>query len=239
MTTNRKATHNGTCQACGRVQAVDPVSGTLAKHGYTVTFGFFMGTCAGSARKPVEHATDLLDRTVASCIAEAQKMEAIATGATPIETVSVCIARTRDPRTYKVSREFQDMTRDDLAAFMNDEATLDHRRSIGIYGSDVDDVFRRMVENARRSAGRLAAEYRNHAEVLTGIKADRHGKDLYPRTKVATCSKRGCNNAATHVRKQATRGYRTGAGFRAQRSCDDCRPTFPTYRGATEWKTIS
>lgn len=42
--TDRTATHNGTCQACGRQHAVNVKSGKLAKHGYTVDWGFFNGT---------------------------------------------------------------------------------------------------------------------------------------------------------------------------------------------------
>jgi hypothetical protein len=48
-------THRGTCQACGHVQAVDNVSGLVAKHGYTVTWGYFNGTCQGSGKRPAEH----------------------------------------------------------------------------------------------------------------------------------------------------------------------------------------
>ena len=47
-------THRGHCQACGRVQAVDTANNLLAKHGYTVDFGYFDGICKGSDRKPLE-----------------------------------------------------------------------------------------------------------------------------------------------------------------------------------------
>ena len=47
-------THKGHCQACGRVQAVDTANNLLAKHGYTVDFGYFDGICKGSDRKPLE-----------------------------------------------------------------------------------------------------------------------------------------------------------------------------------------
>lgn len=48
----KKSTHTGTCQACGRAQALP--AGVLAKHGYTVKWGFFSGTCAGSGQRPLE-----------------------------------------------------------------------------------------------------------------------------------------------------------------------------------------
>jgi hypothetical protein len=60
MTTprNGKATHLGTCQACGRFQKLP--SGVLAVHGYTTRWGFFSGACAGSGRKPFENSTDYI-----------------------------------------------------------------------------------------------------------------------------------------------------------------------------------
>ena len=51
MTTH---THKGTCQACGRTQAVDNKTGNIAKHGYTKGDGYFFGTCSGSDRKPLQ-----------------------------------------------------------------------------------------------------------------------------------------------------------------------------------------
>ncbi len=48
-----KATHYGTCQACGRVQKL-PGPGVLSKHGYNVAHGFFSGVCAGSGELPYE-----------------------------------------------------------------------------------------------------------------------------------------------------------------------------------------
>lgn len=44
--------YRGHCPHCGRQQAV--VSGGMAKHGYTVSWGFFNGTCAGAELPPIE-----------------------------------------------------------------------------------------------------------------------------------------------------------------------------------------
>lgn len=57
-----KATHQGSCQVCGRLQKLP--DGVLAKHGYNVTFGFFNGTCWGSGHKPFEKAFDLVQKSV-------------------------------------------------------------------------------------------------------------------------------------------------------------------------------
>lgn len=53
-----KATHRGTCQICGSVQLLP--GGFLAKHGYTVKWGFFSGVCPGSGRRPFEISTDAI-----------------------------------------------------------------------------------------------------------------------------------------------------------------------------------
>ena len=54
----RKATHEGTCQICGRVQRLP--NGFLAKHGYKTTFGYFQGVCWGSKELPYEQSCDVL-----------------------------------------------------------------------------------------------------------------------------------------------------------------------------------
>lgn len=54
----KKATHIGECQVCGSVQKLP--EGVLAKHGYTVRFSFFEGTCWGSGHKPFEQDISLI-----------------------------------------------------------------------------------------------------------------------------------------------------------------------------------
>jgi hypothetical protein len=68
-------THRGTCQACGSVQAVDNVSGLLAKHGYQV-IGYFSGTCQGSDRKPAEHDVAYTRTVIAFCTETAASHDA-------------------------------------------------------------------------------------------------------------------------------------------------------------------
>lgn len=52
--TDMKHTHRGTCQACGRVQAIQLRNEKIAKHGYTVDWGYFFGTCGASEMLPLE-----------------------------------------------------------------------------------------------------------------------------------------------------------------------------------------
>ena len=58
-----KATHQGECQVCGRFQKLP--AGLLAKHGYSVDWGFFNGICPGAGHPPLELAKDLVDGAIA------------------------------------------------------------------------------------------------------------------------------------------------------------------------------
>lgn len=61
-------THRGTCQACGRIHAVDNTSRLVAKHGYTVDFGYFHGVCPGGrSHKPAELDVSFTQDTIATC----------------------------------------------------------------------------------------------------------------------------------------------------------------------------
>lgn len=75
-----KSTHQGNCQACGRIQAIqlfeavdstkfldDAKNGTIAKHGYRVKgWGFFNGVCHGSHHKPLQVERTYADQIIAS-----------------------------------------------------------------------------------------------------------------------------------------------------------------------------
>ena len=59
-TTERQATHVGTCQICGRMHKVDVKTGRIASHGYTKQFGGHFNSCFGSNHMPYETHTDRL-----------------------------------------------------------------------------------------------------------------------------------------------------------------------------------
>lgn len=63
-----KAIHNGTCQACGNVQAMSLGNQTtLAHHGYTRQDGWFSGSCQGTYAPPMEHDSAVTSRIVKEC----------------------------------------------------------------------------------------------------------------------------------------------------------------------------
>jgi len=68
-----RATHKGSCQGCGSVQMLP--NGVLAKHGYTVEWGFFSGVCQGSGWKPFETHTDLIEGFIARAEALVEEKE--------------------------------------------------------------------------------------------------------------------------------------------------------------------
>lgn len=57
-------THRGHCQVCLRVQAIDVVTGLIAKHGYEVAHGMFRGQCPGSGYATLHTARGLTDSVI-------------------------------------------------------------------------------------------------------------------------------------------------------------------------------
>lgn len=60
------ATHTGICQLCGKRHMLP--GGKLAKHGYTVDYGYFSGTCRGSDELPFEVSKDVAEKALAGAV---------------------------------------------------------------------------------------------------------------------------------------------------------------------------
>lgn len=71
-------THRGHCQLCGAVQALDPETSHIAKHGYTVPDGYFVGTCPGSDHPNLHVERNLADASVQRARERAIRMEVTA-----------------------------------------------------------------------------------------------------------------------------------------------------------------
>lgn len=69
-----KATHNGHCQACGRLQKLP--KGLLSLHGYNVAHGFFSGTCVGARELPFEQSCELVKGFIASAKTQLEHVKA-------------------------------------------------------------------------------------------------------------------------------------------------------------------
>jgi hypothetical protein len=155
------ATHNGTCQACGRQHAVNPKTGLLAKHGYTVDWGFFNGTCAGSDRKPLEQDEGFCLSIIDDLNNRALHLDAEADG--EITKVSVSDGH----RTVAHGKRVAQYKLVDRAEF---EATQPRYHKF-------DDV----VEWTRRRLRNQAIQFRAHAADLDSRRIARHGQPLIER----------------------------------------------------------
>jgi hypothetical protein len=154
-TSENSHTHRGTCQYCGRVQAVDNDTGLLANHGYSVEWHQHQGTCLGSKLKPLEVARDYADKTITNCIETSNDLfgdaEMIKKGTLKIEFYR----QGTNPTTGKSERI---------------PAT---REEIG------DRVANVQIEVAIGYALREARAYRDHAEMLARLIEERHGQPLH------------------------------------------------------------
>lgn len=65
-------THRGHCQRCVMVQAIDPGTGLIAKHGYVVPNGYFFGTCIGADLPTLHTSREHADKWIAEARAEAK-----------------------------------------------------------------------------------------------------------------------------------------------------------------------
>ena len=94
-------THKGTCQLCGRTHAVNNKTGEIAKHGYTVDYGFFNGTCGGSGILPLQKDREELDLQVNAWEKVANKQLSITEA--DIDSVPVRVRKNGDVKTIMMS----------------------------------------------------------------------------------------------------------------------------------------
>lgn len=173
----RKATHSGTCQCCGRIQAV--TSRGTAKHGYTkdALHGFFQGTCAGSDEQPIEVSTDLLDQQVTICRnwLKLYDQAKLPTDLGPLLVrwvdYSRYIGKKHPEGTVSVTNK------DELTEALSRLDAEGKSHSISRYSDPWDQVIK---SNARRYFIQ-ANDLRDLLEDLEFRKEDRAGKPLYER----------------------------------------------------------
>jgi len=158
----QKSTHQAHCQVCGRIQAVMLPSGLLAKHGYTVTFGFFQGTCAGSDHLPLEQERVLCLDTCISLMEYARLHR---------EQVKALQAGTAHPSTAKTGRSVKGPKgwADEVVAFELAPA----------------DMQKRAVDAAIWNTELQATQAEAHRMMLTTLAARVHGQPLTPIVKAA------------------------------------------------------
>lgn len=163
-----KATHDGTCQVCGRRQAAR-FGARMAKHGYKVAdAGWFVGTCSGSDRAPLELETDLLDDTVTMLTRLAETAEA--TRPEDIAEVSVTWTPHDVPARKPEPIHMTLCGPADVAAYYVRRPFVAGRMTWPEW----------QAQEVRRRHAR-AAQLRAHVETLGRLRAERHGQPLHPR----------------------------------------------------------
>jgi len=125
-----KSTHQGHCQACGRLQMLP--NGLLSLHGYTVSFGYFRGTCRGSKEQPFEKSCELVKTFIADAKVGLASVEAfqakLRQPATSPEAFFYTLQANPKGRYYSHSREW---------------AVCTVTEEIVRYGEGPDDFYRK------------------------------------------------------------------------------------------------
>lgn len=157
-----KHTHKGTCQVCGSVQAITGEAGVIAKHGYTVEWGFFNGTCSGSHSKPLEQDKWLTETMIKHLREEGEAMAAKTIA--DIKTASLVI-RTKG-KTYTFDKDSN--IEEELGNFFL------------MFGAP---TFEELAGDNLAAIHRQAKSVLGHADYLTRLIEKRHGQELYPAPK--------------------------------------------------------
>lgn len=179
-------THRGHCQACGRVQAVDTANNLLAKHGYTVDFGYFNGVCTGSDRQPLEVDKSFTEQTIVELsdwvekkrvlLAEAQdnkvtfshySLRSNKYGDTEFEIVSFSMNHVEDEQ-YTVVAYTEDSLKKHIEQY-NQES---------YYELKFVEVFQKLQSQYVKQISSSISNAVNHAESLKKLIGEVHGKAL-------------------------------------------------------------
>lgn len=168
-----KATHNGTCQACGRNQAVK-ADGRLAKHGYTVDYGYFNGTCSGAEHAPLEKDTAHNVDVVAAVRNWADQQEQLSNG--NIKTVPIRVKDTDSTDRY--ARKTIQINREDFIATQRSDWQKDEQQKWDDFASK---KFDEKIESVRFQLRNAAKHARKDADLLEALRAKTFGNELTSR----------------------------------------------------------
>jgi hypothetical protein len=160
-----KSTHQGHCQVCGRKQML-PFDGRLSLHGYKVSgFGFFMGTCTGSRKLPLQQDRTITDEIITSLGVYAAAQDDFAVG---------LLSGTKFPATAWSGKHVKVVKTNRRGSW-----TVSEREYVKYADAPRDNQITavRLAISAAQSEARHA---RSHAASLTRLAAAIHGTDLIP-----------------------------------------------------------
>jgi hypothetical protein len=184
----RKATHDGTCQVCGRAQALP--GGKLAKHGYEVAgFGYFHGVCSGADHLPLEQSRAVADQVAAELREHAASQRA---------AVARVDAGTLLPASAKNGKR-ESIPHPRIAGMQTSRDVLvPFAEAPECYQREAVQALRYSLESSARSAEQYAAGIVERANAITGK------REITPR---ASDSDRKSIGPGTVVRLYGASGY--------------------------------
>lgn len=197
MTTRAKHTHVGHCQSCGATHAVELRNECIAKHGYTVDWGYFAGTCSGSGVYPLEVARDHCDNIIDSCeraalshTASAKELRAGKTRPERCDNGQKCVSpgkwetvwvswadANETLRRQQIEREIAEHERH--ANFMIDHAAFLFHLAAGVHGLPLRRVKPSVNVDVRPGATFTVATDKRYEIVRTGLPGGYGGRRLY------------------------------------------------------------
>lgn len=160
----KSATHQGTCQLCGRLQML-PNGGLLAKHGYDVQWGFFNGVCPGADHKPYELSKDLIESylpTARKRLVEMRKEPAAIRAAAP----------KTDGVFYSVPINFKSVGL--FGKLVKHESESKYEKGTDFVATHRGEEVRRYLSS--KSVAEVAVEFREKAAKLAEFHAEQYAK---------------------------------------------------------------
>lgn len=176
-----KSTHQGTCQVCGRMQALP--SGRLSKHGYDVKFHYFHGVCPGAGHKPLEIERTFADEVAASLLVSARKH---------VRDADAVVRGKLLPKLARSGKTVKDAergwgTRDEMIPYADatDYYQLDARKSLELHHRNTARVEKavscEITARADKTTGKAAlvarVEEAPRKELAPGVKFKLFGKE--------------------------------------------------------------
>ena len=163
-----KATHNGTCQACGAHQAVR-ANGRLANHGYTVEYGFFSGICPGSDKAPLEQERTFADSIIADLTDRANQLMSI-------ELEDITEVSIRNPAFSRFGKGSR------LPEFVTARSDQQVDRIYELAGKNrYGASWERLIQSELETKHRRAEAMLTHCEGMAELIKIRHGMELMER----------------------------------------------------------
>lgn len=162
-------THRGHCQLCACVQAINPDTGRIAKHGYTVTNGYFNGTCPGSDVQSLHESRKLADAAIKSA-----RQEAI----TLTKTAEDFRTRTRTPA-FAGTGKWEEY-RDERNRLRSREALVPFADAEPYYQREAIKTTVRQLERRAENCIAYAKDLEEWAGRITGKVGPYAVKDLEP-----------------------------------------------------------